>query len=737
MDASVDIGVLTAKPEEWEPLVRLLIDGLPTSSGTVIAEVPNKFGGSLVVAVPPPTGAGSEAESAAHDLIQNHQPQWIGAVGMCGAVPDADWTLGDVVLATSVYDFRNYKTYPQGERRYSNSGGPMADPIKRLGDNLGGVLKSSMAGWNAKHGLAKHPPVSFAKRKFIPPPEWQEKTRKALKSHFGANGQWDGPKLLKGPFFCDSGMHRDPEYIRGWLRSAADMVGIEMELGGILKASRPKGCAEYPVLCLKAISDIVGYERDPDWIRFACQSAASCFVALLKIIPRDFIVPRSLRPQDHPALNPGAIAVAPESIASRALGGAAGIDGGAFEVAPDAAPNASETLPAGNKVSTFLYRRWPRAVRLDVPRAVPVKPGDEFRKDLPLIELGPVVLDEAALILPLGDVARSDSISWTFAGEWEPHPFWEDVRRVAGNTREPGPDDRERGKHVRLASAGSARETGGANFVWQKISWQQSVDTNHSVNEVQYGGVPVKCWFAERDLILPPLDSDTERHDPPLANRLAVNLAVILKTPDKGNWVVFQYRPPNKTDFAHRLEPGASESVHGDRVWQPHERDIVDGHPDVFRTAERCLWQELGVAVHGSTPGSLPGFELDLHFFAVILNKSELSPRLVGCAILEGGLDDFKRSIVESGKGMIEHREFLTRRVGDAAEWEHIHLAEANPKALAGVLKSSRATSRHVLGPEGRARLIYYLKHEFPDCASAELTKYYSRAPPDWVRRYQ
>jgi len=381
---------------------------------------------------------------------------------------------------------------------------------------------------------------------------------------------------------------------------------------------------------------------------------------------------------------------------------------------------------------------WTEAPILTKPRSVPRNQRREFadRK----IEFGPIELNEAALILPPPRrIWEASSIGWKYAREYKLHPFWKGVvpRKKAGPK-----EDRQIGRHVRLAAAGLARcpSPHEVNFIWQKTSWSQSGQTNGRLSDpnASYNGRPIKCWFEERDLVLPPLESQSEVwHDPPLANRFAINLAVILRSSEgECGSAVFQNRYPSRLAFYNGIEAGVSESIHGEDGWGGHEHeiDIVNGHPDLIRTARRCLWQELGISERGSTDGSLPGFDIKIYFTGIILNKRELSPRLTGCAIVGGEASDFEFSNRETLIKRIRHEEFSLRNVGDAVQWQNIHFAEASPQGLAWILRQNARSGPRSLGPECRARLIFYLNWKFGrERASAEFAEHYDRAArPEW-----
>ncbi|MDA8311101.1 MAG: hypothetical protein M0Z46_10920 [Actinomycetota bacterium] len=346
--------------------------------------------------------------------------------------------------------------------------------------------------------------------------------------------------------------------------------------------------------------------------------------------------------------------------------------------------------------------------------------------DVPLLEV-------ALLRAPPSGAWSADEIAWTHIEEpyvpppiWgaidahDPHPF--DVCRDA--------NDRVAGRHIRLAVAEQRRALDdplGLELFWQSISWLDSTRTNgRIIRNVQHDGHPIWAWFEAEDLLTPPLSGNASHKDVPLANRLAINLAVIVREPGR-DLALFQERP--MLDFsAGKLEAGASESVHGDKTWSAEETDIADGEPDLENVAHRCLWQELGLAA-ARTEGlqAVPTFPIELAFTALVLNKQELSPRLLGYAILRTTLAEVERANRLSLTSNLAHPRFGPRRkVKDARSWEHVHWLEATWSALSPIMRRPDA-----LTPECRARLLFFLRSVDPAGEHQEIDA--STPPPAWM----
>jgi hypothetical protein len=293
-----------------------------------------------------------------------------------------------------------------------------------------------------------------------------------------------------------------------------------------------------------------------------------------------------------------------------------------------------------------------------------------------------------------------------------PNAFWGQVDRNDPPVV-PTESDRVNGKHIRLAAASQfrAEEDGHRlDLLWQRISWLDHVRTNaRFARQRMHQHAPLWAWFDSKDLVTPPTAADEERHDVPLANRLAINLAVILRPPHGDPLALLQFRGRDLAVSGGIYEAGASESVHGDRGWPAEEQDVRDGHPNILRTARRCLWQELALSGDDSNLWDrIPTFEIDVRFTALVLNKKELTPRLLGYALVRGSLEDCEKAS-RSSRGLY-HSDFKGRPDKDAVPWDLVRPIRVTREGFAWVFENPQ-----IFTPECRARLLYYGKSVLGD----------------------
>ncbi len=230
------------------------------------------------------TGQGI-AQKAAHDLIEDLAPRLILLVGIGGAVPSKDFTLGDVVCAMRVHDFSVRAALEGRPDEFDVRGGPMHRRVEKLLSRLPVLLrKPSLEGWNSSDAIScKLPQVvvpSKRSNRYYGSDGWKNSVRESLEYHF-PKGKQQRPRLVTArPVASSDALVKDTETVHQWSQSARSIADVEMELGGVYIAAR--GDTEVPILAIRGISDVVGFKRGEEWTKFACHSAAAFAFALVK-----------------------------------------------------------------------------------------------------------------------------------------------------------------------------------------------------------------------------------------------------------------------------------------------------------------------------------------------------------------------------------------------------------------------------------------------------------------------
>lgn len=229
----------------------------------------------------------SAAQAAASDVISDLNPSWIVLVGIAGAVPETEFSLGDVVVATRMIDFSISAALADGTTETAHRGAPAHKAIQNFISRLP-ALQLSLGGWNKPEKLGVLMPSVLIDDSHLIVEDlgWKEKIRNTLEHRFQPK---DGsplrlPIVTAAAIASGNTLMKDPKLIQEWLRNARELKAVEMELPGVFEAARSIS-GDVPVLAVRGISDIVGFKRDPAWTGFACKTAASLARALLDLKP--------------------------------------------------------------------------------------------------------------------------------------------------------------------------------------------------------------------------------------------------------------------------------------------------------------------------------------------------------------------------------------------------------------------------------------------------------------------
>ena len=273
----VDAVILTIRQDEDRAVAGLLGKLQPTTGGrsyrVATLEGDRK---KLTVALLRLTEPGNgPAQDAARDAIAELAPRMLFLVGIAGAVPASEFTLGDVIAATRIVDVR-IQALVAGSPPQLEVRGERVD--KALADRLNNLIEP--LGWSDSVTLPR-PQAPLEPHLFGGTENWKDKVRRSLEVQFHAPGRRDRPVYFTGTVAASDHLVKDPAALEHWLQSSRKIEAVEMEAAGVMEAATRLD-ATYPVLVVRGISDIVGYERDPAWTAYACQSAAAFAVALLR-----------------------------------------------------------------------------------------------------------------------------------------------------------------------------------------------------------------------------------------------------------------------------------------------------------------------------------------------------------------------------------------------------------------------------------------------------------------------
>ena len=282
LKGQVDFAIITMRDDEFSAVLkRFPADYIAEGEREYnISVVPYSNSEQYLVAVTRCPQGNSQSQAIASDIIRDLDPQWLVLVGIAGAVPEYEFTLGDVIIARKLADFTVGAAIYPNKQEWAGGGGWMAESVGRIVDNL--IARPELEGWNNEDSIGiKRPPVDLKEENFIGSDDWKKKVKKILEYHFGSQSQLRLPKPTTATIASSGDLIKDSNLVEQWLNTARDLKAVEMELPGVYTAARTR-YREYPVLAIRGISDIVGFKRDPGWTRYACESAAAFANAFIK-----------------------------------------------------------------------------------------------------------------------------------------------------------------------------------------------------------------------------------------------------------------------------------------------------------------------------------------------------------------------------------------------------------------------------------------------------------------------
>lgn len=226
-----------------------------------------------------PEQGNSPAQAAATDAIEDLDPTLIVLVGIAGAVPAAEFTLGDVLVAARIADLRVQGLVPDRLPELS----VRSDRIHAaLAERISNLNPIELQEWASVASIAhSRPAVPLTPDRFTAVDQaWNKKVRESLETHFHVPRV---PRYQTAEIATTDFLVKDPVTVQHWLQAVRKIEGFEMEAAGVMAAAA-RTDALYPVLVVRGISDIVGYKRDSEWTAYACHSAAAFAIALLRSV---------------------------------------------------------------------------------------------------------------------------------------------------------------------------------------------------------------------------------------------------------------------------------------------------------------------------------------------------------------------------------------------------------------------------------------------------------------------
>lgn len=290
----VDFALITIKEEELKAVLDQF-RGFPESvSGArdyALLEVPQRTGRKALVAVTRcPAQGNGVSQDIARDIIDELDPAWILVVGIAGGAPVTEFTLGDVVLASSLLDFSVEAVKAKRKFEFAVEGREV-DPRVENFVTMVAAHTHALEAWNNltvrsysdtdREPLPK-PRIDLDDGNFYGSRTWQRDVRLHFEHH--AKRANSAPLVTAVPLGSSDRLIKSDEIMRVWLRVARQVRAVEMESAGVYLAARGRGSTRrtYPTMSVRGISDIIGFRRDEKWTRYACEAAAAFAFAFVR-----------------------------------------------------------------------------------------------------------------------------------------------------------------------------------------------------------------------------------------------------------------------------------------------------------------------------------------------------------------------------------------------------------------------------------------------------------------------
>ncbi|MCP3964595.1 MAG: protein kinase [bacterium] len=267
--ATVDVGIITVKEEEYEALLDKF-SPTETLEGRNrdydVASIETDRGVCRVAITRSVQHGNAHAQNTATELLRDLDPSFVLAVGIAGSVPTPDFCLGDVVISDYIQDLTLEATGTgQSSRRHKILGGPLHPSATRIVERLRAIERANS--WNTAEAVAA-PRPGLEGTHTTDDIEWNAEISAALERH----SKRSAPLATVRKIASSDRLIKAPELLKTWRTVLKAVSAVEMESAGVYIP-----CQRYniPVLAIRGISDIVGWERDEGWTLYACHTAAA------------------------------------------------------------------------------------------------------------------------------------------------------------------------------------------------------------------------------------------------------------------------------------------------------------------------------------------------------------------------------------------------------------------------------------------------------------------------------
>ena len=288
----VDFAIITIREDEFEAVLQRFPHKPqkgPSGRTYGISQIKTQSRQNCTVAIVRCDEQGTDtAQQITNHVISDLDPQMLLVVGIAGGVPHDDFTLGDVIISSRIDNFNLSKRHEDGREKFDMRSG-IHPVISDIAANLR-LYHAELAGWNTEASITlSRPTVNLAqfnkntfKKKITANVDkdvasWYKDLQSSITSHFGSKRV---PTFKTGRIASSNNLVRNIDILVQWLRDDRSILAVEMESAGVYQATQGIH-QQYPVMAIRGISDIIGLDRDNQWTKYACQTAAAFAYAFI------------------------------------------------------------------------------------------------------------------------------------------------------------------------------------------------------------------------------------------------------------------------------------------------------------------------------------------------------------------------------------------------------------------------------------------------------------------------
>jgi len=265
--------VITPTADEYRPLH----SALGAKNGAV--DLPSEGDSSSSISVAAIGGQGQTAAYACVTrLLNKRHPSLVILSGIAGARFDADVGPFDCIAAVSCVDYSVSERLPKGVNRPTST--PLGPTTPRAEEFTSGLpqwephlvsaIESELARTAAiapRRDRVRHKDITAQT------PALRSAIAVALREH----SQRSARRFIAANVCSSNDLHKDADYLHRLIGGDKRLAIVEMEFAGVYRACYQAGV---PCLMVRAISDVVGYKKQPEWTSHATFVAAAAVKAL-------------------------------------------------------------------------------------------------------------------------------------------------------------------------------------------------------------------------------------------------------------------------------------------------------------------------------------------------------------------------------------------------------------------------------------------------------------------------